>query len=770
MAARVIGITGGMAAGKTTLAQKMQAETGAAFIAVDDVRRAVGGSDADHFDTLWDRIKDRVRDAVETRVRAESGPVILEWARLIEDGFLDLTDEVVLVHCDEALRLERLAGGDLTEAQILKRLDRQMTTEQMRAALDRSGKPYRLVDTGDAYDPAASFCLFRIPRKGGRVIWEVTNSCNYGCRYCIFSSTSRKHADELDTARALQTLEELKSCGFTHLKITGGEPFTRPDLMDILRRARALGLHTDISTNAAYITQDVACDLAALGLDMVHVSLDGHTPYLQETIRGKRTYASTMEGLRHLSGKGIYIRIGCVLYQDNQNALKDITEFCAEQGFNEIIFSLMEPVGRMKGRPALLCTRNVQDIKEDIAALNAAYGDRIKVSGNFAEAIREGCGTCPGGARFLFIDHKGRVSPCTWVAERAPAYIGQKTLHTHTLSDILNDRETKSFRKIVTDLSQSGLDRCPMQIVPEFSEAEEIDTLLTGDLKDNLARRGRHGTYSPVYAHATENIGGFLPLFNLHGKSVLTVGGSGDQMICAYAAGALHVENFDINRLAHYVAELKLILLQRLPFEDFRSFWQDFPIDIYRAHRMDLPLPARYFFDQAYARFSQDGTAFRNSPLFRILPPRFAANIPYLKDEGAYQAAQAACVGRPAAWTTCPASDAARHHPGPYDVILLSNIADYAHLTYNGDYLAAFRRDIADPLAVRLSPGGRMMLAYVYDALDRHSSSTRSLINDPKARKAAFSRYEDGTYSETAIPSAWEADNRDTILTWEKHK
>lgn len=770
MTARVIGITGGMASGKTTLARKMQAETGGIFIAVDDVRRAIGGSDADGFEALWQRIRDQVRQEVESRVRSAQGTVILEWARLIEDGFLDLADEIVVVHCDDGIRRERLKNGDLSPAQIQKRFDSQMTTEQMKQALDKAGKPYRVVNTGGEYDPDTAFCLFRIPNKGGRAIWEVTNTCNYGCRYCIFSSTSRKHADELDTAKIHETIDGLKECGFTHIKITGGEPFTRPDLIDILRYARRSGFKTDISTNAAFITEDIASELVNLGLEMIHVSLDGHTQELQEAVRGKRTYAPTMEGLKHLTGKGLYIRIGCVIYRNNQHELREMAAFCHSLGCDEVIFSLMEPVGRMRGRPALLYDRPVADMQAEIHRIRKEFSGKIKISGNFAETVKEGCGTCPGGGRFLFIDHKGRVSPCTWVAERRPAYVAEKTLHDYSLKDILHDRENKAFRHIVSGLSQSGLDRCPMQIVPDFMEAERIAALFDGDLEENLKRGGRYSETSPVYAFATENIGGYLDLFDFKDKDILTVGASGDQMVNAYAAGARTVVNFDINRLARHMAELKTALLKHLPRDRFRQFFIDFDYDVYRRNRNALSLSARYFFDQAYKNFGNDGQALRSSVLFRKQQrtEQIVENNPYLTDDRGYSIAQTACKIRPLEWNVHTAEEAAKPNGHRYDVILLSNISDYAHHMYEGDYLLSFRERVAEPMAARLRPGGRMMIGYVYDALDANKSSARSRINDPQARQAAFGNYPEATYREVEIPGAWEGNNKDVVLIWEK--
>ena len=72
----------------------------------------------------------------------------------------------------------------------------------------------------DEFDPQTSLCLFRIPKKTGRVIWEVTNTCNYGCRYCIFSSTSRLHKDELDTQKVFEVIDQLQDNGFTQVKIS----------------------------------------------------------------------------------------------------------------------------------------------------------------------------------------------------------------------------------------------------------------------------------------------------------------------------------------------------------------------------------------------------------------------------------------------------------------------------------------------------------------------------------------------------------------------
>lgn len=623
------------------------------------------------------------------------------------------------------------------------------------------------------YDPDTGFCLFRIPKQGGRVIWEITNTCNYGCRYCIFSSTSRQQKDELDTAKIFETIAALRDNGFTHVKITGGEPFTRPDIMDILRECRAKGLTTDISTNASMVTREIADELAGIGLEMVHVSLDGHTQELQETVRGKRTWAPTLEGLRHLAAAKLHVRVGCVIYKGNETELSAIAAFCADLGCDEIIFSRMEPVGRMRGREEMVSTLSNAEMKSRVTDAAAGMAGRIKVSGSFADPVTDGkCGTCPGGKRFLFIDHKGRVSPCTWVAERKPEYRAAATLHDHSLGEFLQGEENMRFRRMVSSLGESGLHRCPMQAVPDVTEAERAQKLFHGDLAKNLAGGGRFSPLSPVYSFTTENIGGYYPGVDFAGKSVLAVAASGDHAINAFAAGASEVACFDLNHLSRHMLELKLHLLQSLDFPAFGKFFLQgpagFSADIYNASRGGLPLATRYFWDRAYAYFQGKGAGLRGSPLFKDThDPRTAEdksanalrNNPYLASAKAYAAAQAACRGKRVRFIQSDVTALAGKLDRACDIILLSNLSDYAHHMFEGDCLAEYRQQVVDPLAQKLAPGGVLAFGYVYDGLDLHGSRARSPINDPEARSAAF-----GDYSETRIPSTIDADNHDIVL------
>lgn len=647
----VIGVTGKMGSGKTTLAQRLIREgLNARLISVDVIRRTLCPDTRD-CQQQWRENGGAIIQAI-TRQINECGAAfaLLEWPRLTEDGFADMLDGVLIVDTAEDELRKRFIDSDLPASELHRRWALQQSSTTIKAELAARAIPHLVVrgdgnvDSGKIHNflttvrkTDSSICLFRIPHQGKRVIWEVTNTCNYGCRYCIFSSTARKHADELSTAQALSVIDQLAMAGFTHVKFTGGEPFSRPDMMELLEHTHQRGLVFDISTNASLITPELAARLTAAKPDKVHVSLDGYSREQQEAVRGKRTYQPTLDGLKLLTAAGLPVRIGCVVYKNNQHNLGELVELCHVLGCEEVIFSLMEPVGRMRGKTDLLCSRPLDELQAEINRLQESYANRIKLSSSFARTVKAGRGRCPGGEQFISIDHKGRVSPCTWVAEYRPAYISAKTLHDTSLCDILDGPEISQFRALSHDMTRAGLAHCPMRQLETFTEIEEISALFSGSPEEHLMAGGNFSRLSALYAFSTENLTASLTGLPVGKSCVLTIGGSGDQMISALMAGATSVENVDINLLAHYWAELKLAALAALSRHEFLGFIATLERDVYEKLAPCLSLPARYFFDRAYSYY-RDGAVFRRSPFFRAQQDdaRLLRNIPYLANDRAY--------------------------------------------------------------------------------------------------------------------------------------
>lgn len=183
----VIGVTGQMGTGKTHLVKTLtsyleQKRIPVRVVSVDDVRRrlvttspALRAKLAAHFnlpevfglrelaaavfgaetgpEDFW-RIAGP--DIVTTVTSQLQGPGVglLEWSRLIEDGFAPLVDRVVVVTCDTPEQQRRLSGGDLPAEQVSKRLGLQMSAEAIAAALAKIGKPFCVFDTTRSPPPS----------------------------------------------------------------------------------------------------------------------------------------------------------------------------------------------------------------------------------------------------------------------------------------------------------------------------------------------------------------------------------------------------------------------------------------------------------------------------------------------------------------------------------------------------------------------------------------------------------------------------------------
>lgn len=128
---------------------------------------------------------------------------------------------------------------------------------------------------------------------------------------------------------------------------------------------------------------------------------------------------------------------------------------------------------------------------------------------------------------------------------------------------------------------------------------------------------------APMYVYATEMVGSYYSRIGLQGKRVLTIVGSGDQVLNAYWLGARQVMGFDINMRAYYIAQLKFAAVQALTRNDFLRFFGaqqpnvGFQYSLYQDMRPYLTERARSFFDRAYRKFQNRGSRLVRSEYFR---------------------------------------------------------------------------------------------------------------------------------------------------------
>ncbi|MFD1418082.1 GTP 3',8-cyclase MoaA [Companilactobacillus keshanensis] len=106
---------------------------------------------------------------------------------------------------------------------------------------------------------------------------SITDRCNLRCVYCMpkeglpfFPTDKVLSQDEI-----VQLIENFSEMGISKVRITGGEPLLRTDVVDIVRRIKAVDGIEDVSitTNGLFLAKK-AKDLKEAGLDRLNISLD----------------------------------------------------------------------------------------------------------------------------------------------------------------------------------------------------------------------------------------------------------------------------------------------------------------------------------------------------------------------------------------------------------------------------------------------------------------------------------------------------------------
>ncbi len=149
----------------------------------------------------------------------------------------------------------------------------------------------------------------------------VTDRCNLRCNYCMPSEgIDFARNDKLLTIDELcQVAEILVDQGIDKIRITGGEPFVRKDLMVLLRHLTTLKELKDISvtTNATLIGRHID-QLKLLGIKNINVSLDAINRETFERITRRNHYDTVHNNLIRLISEGFNVRINFIVL-DGQN-------------------------------------------------------------------------------------------------------------------------------------------------------------------------------------------------------------------------------------------------------------------------------------------------------------------------------------------------------------------------------------------------------------------------------------------------------------------
>jgi radical SAM protein with 4Fe4S-binding SPASM domain len=265
------------------------------------------------------------------------------------------------------------------------------------------------------------------------VQWHLTERCNLRCTHCY--QTGGK-TEELTLAEIQDVLDEiidmLDAWSDTYqlefspsLNITGGEPFLRKDLFEILSEMCSAGFAIYLLTNGTLIDTGEAEHLAGLGVKGVQVSIEGPEE-IHDSIRGEGSFAASCRGVTNLLKVGLKVTLNATLSEINAEKFRDMVEIATSLGAQRLGFSRLVPSGRGLGLVNRMIDRQrVREIYESIFALSSdvleiVTGDPVASQMRIGPGVGD-CGSiatggCAAGISGLTLLPDGTVTPCRRLA------------------------------------------------------------------------------------------------------------------------------------------------------------------------------------------------------------------------------------------------------------------------------------------------------------------------------------------------------------------
>jgi len=273
-----------------------------------------------------------------------------------------------------------------------------------------------------------NYLIDRFGRKITYIRFSVTSRCNFNCMYCVSHIDEGKKTEEFtkdDMAFLFRTVSEL---GIEKVRITGGEPLLRKDIIDIVRSASINENINEIvlTTNGSLLRQ-FAQPLKDVGLTRVNISLDTLRREVFEEITQRDFFENVMDGVSASINAGLTpLKINTVLMKGiNEEDVIPIAELSLKYPVVVRFIELM-PVGNNGfWKDHYMSFTEALDIIKSKYELNVGKGAKGEVADYYEIVGSEGkigfitpvsqhfCDTC----NRIRITAMGKIYPCLFSNE-----------------------------------------------------------------------------------------------------------------------------------------------------------------------------------------------------------------------------------------------------------------------------------------------------------------------------------------------------------------
>ena len=251
---------------------------------------------------------------------------------------------------------------------------------------------------------------------------SVTDKCNLRCRYCMPAEgvCLKEHKEMLTEDEMITAVEAAASLGVNKLRITGGEPLVKKNIVSICRRAAAVeGIREVCLTTNGLLLPKLAKDLKKAGVNRINLSLDTLDPEKYAYITRMGTLDDFMAGLHAALDAGFKkVKINAVLIGGfNDDEIIPLTELTKQYPVDMRFIEMMPMYdsGDFKEASFVPYTKVLESLPEavpvesdgGVAKLYRLPGAQGNI-GLISPLNAHFCGTC----NRIRLTADGKIKPC----------------------------------------------------------------------------------------------------------------------------------------------------------------------------------------------------------------------------------------------------------------------------------------------------------------------------------------------------------------------
>ncbi|MFY9224433.1 MAG: radical SAM protein [Blastocatellia bacterium] len=168
------------------------------------------------------------------------------------------------------------------------------------------------------------------------VQYYITARCNLACEQCniIYGNADVREATVEEVNKIAENLAHI---GVSVVLLTGGEPFVRKDLPEIVKAFHKQNIHVRLQTNGLASKENIKLCVEA-GANDISISLDSLQPDIQDIINGEfsNSWEKALRAVSYVNElfpEDAFAAFGCVLAPRNFEQVPDVIRFATEIGW-----------------------------------------------------------------------------------------------------------------------------------------------------------------------------------------------------------------------------------------------------------------------------------------------------------------------------------------------------------------------------------------------------------------------------------------------------